>query len=54
MNCWRLNASIFAACRRVEPSVRGELELTDAVQLAVDELCTRFRVILSREPVLDL
>ena len=35
MNCWRLPASIFAACRDVQPSQRGELELPDAVRLAV-------------------
>jgi dTDP-glucose pyrophosphorylase len=54
MNCWRFDHTIFAACQRVQPSVRGELELTDAVQVAIDELGVRFRVIHCKAPVLDL
>jgi glucose-1-phosphate thymidylyltransferase len=53
MNCWRLPASIFAACRDVRPSQRGELELPDAVRLAVAR-GTRFAVVRSDEGVLDL
>src|SRR5258708_21845765 len=34
MNCWRFDARIFDACRDVPRSVRGELELPEAVALA--------------------
>jgi dTDP-glucose pyrophosphorylase len=54
MNCWRFTPAIFEACRRITPSPRGELEVTDAVQLAVDELGERFRVLTFDDPVLDL
>jgi dTDP-glucose pyrophosphorylase len=36
MNCWRFHSDIFDACRSIKPSQRGELELTDAVQWAID------------------
>lgn len=54
MNCWRFGPAIFEACRAVQPSPRGELELTSAVQYAIDVLHQRFRVIPVRAPVLDL
>ncbi|HEX6251335.1 MAG TPA: nucleotidyltransferase family protein [Gemmatimonadaceae bacterium] len=54
MNCWLFDHEIFRACRAVAPSPRGELELTRAVQLGIDHLGMRFRVIFSRRPVLDL
>lgn len=54
MNCWLFTREIFRACREVTPSPRGELELTRAAQLAIDELGVRFRVLFSRRPVLDL
>lgn len=54
MNCWLFTKEIFQACRDVTPSPRGELELTRAVQLAIDEFGMRFRVLFSRRPVLDL
>lgn len=54
MNCWLFNRAIFQACRDIAPSPRGELELTQAAQLAIDELGVRFRVLFSRRPVLDL
>jgi len=53
MNCWRLPAAIFAACREIAPSSRGELELPDAVRLAIAR-GTRFAVVRSCEGVLDL
>ena len=54
MNCWRLTSEIFRACRDVQPSSRGELELPLAVQYAIDVLGMRFAVILADAPVLDL
>lgn len=53
MTCWRFSRAIFAACRAVAPSPRGELELPDAVRLALRG-GERFRVALCDEPVLDL
>ncbi|MCE5303501.1 MAG: nucleotidyltransferase family protein [Planctomycetaceae bacterium] len=54
MNCWRFGPAIFEACRSIVPSPRGELEITDAVQYAIDRLGERFRVHRYRAPVLDL
>jgi len=54
MNCWRFGPAIFKACRSIEPSERGELEIASAVQYAIDMLGERFRVIPARLPVLDL
>ena len=54
MNLWSFTPSIFAACRRVTPSARGELELQSAVTIAIQELGERFRAVRSREAVLDL
>jgi len=53
MNCWRFSSSIFAACRRVPLSPRGELELPMAVREAIEE-GVRFKVVRCREGVLDL
>ncbi|HEY5087675.1 MAG TPA: hypothetical protein VII66_09990, partial [Gemmatimonadaceae bacterium] len=54
MNCWRLTSEFFRACRDVQPSQRGELELPLAVQYAIDILGMRFTVIRVDAPVLDL
>ncbi len=54
MNCWRFTPSIFTACRRIEPSPRGELELPNAVRYAVRTLGERFTVIPVDAGVLDL
>ncbi len=54
MNCWRFDAGIFAACAAIEPSERGELEITDAVQYAIDEMGQTFTVVPYRAAVLDL
>ena len=54
MNCWRFTPAIFEACRRIEPSPRGELEVPDAVQYAIDRLGEPFRVLTVRAAVLDL
>ncbi len=53
MNCWAFTQDIFAACRRVAVSVRGELELPDAVALLVAE-GVRFAIVPAKEAVLDL
>ena len=54
MNCWRFGPKIFQACRSISPSARGELELPDAVQYAIDRLGETFQVLPFRLPVLDL
>ncbi|HPP51416.1 MAG TPA: nucleotidyltransferase family protein [Thermoguttaceae bacterium] len=54
MNCWRFRPTIFEACRRIGPSPRGEYEITDAVQYAMDHLGDRFHAVLVQAPVLDL
>jgi glucose-1-phosphate thymidylyltransferase len=53
MNCWRLDARIFPCCRDVPPSPRGELELPQAVMLAMTR-GVRFRAVRAHGPVLDL
>jgi glucose-1-phosphate thymidylyltransferase len=54
MNCWRFSPRIFPACRAISQSKRGELELADAVQYAMNTLDERFRAIHANAPVLDL
>lgn len=54
MNLWSFSPVIFRACRLVKPSVRGELELQNAVRIAMEELGERFRVIRQTGGVLDL
>ena len=54
MNLWSFTPVIFEACARVRPSPRGELEIQDAVNLAVRELGERFRVLTMHAAVLDL
>ena len=54
MNCWIFSPSIFEACRRIQPSARGELELTDAVQYTIDVLKERLKALIFRTPVLDM
>lgn len=54
MNCWRMPPVIVDACRAIDLSPRGELELTRAVAYAIDTLGVRFEAIVSDEPVLDL
>ena len=54
MNCWRFGPSIFTACRSIEPSGRGELELPNAVRYAVRTMGERFRAVPVDEGVLDL
>jgi glucose-1-phosphate thymidylyltransferase len=54
MNVWLLTPAIMEACRRVPRSARGELELPNAVQWAIDHLGMRVRAVPVREGVLDL
>jgi glucose-1-phosphate thymidylyltransferase len=54
MNCWRFGPAIFDACRSIKPSPRGELEITDAVQFATDQLGERFGIVWCKAAVLDL
>ena len=54
MNSWSFPSEIYRACRSIRPSVRGELELQDAVQFARDELGVAFRVLTFHDAVLDL
>jgi glucose-1-phosphate thymidylyltransferase len=53
MTCWRFDRAIFAACRDVTPSARGELELPDAVALALRR-GVRFQVVPAKAGVLDI
>lgn len=54
MNSWRFSPRIFDACRAIERSPRGELELQDAVTYAIDRLGEAFQVIPWAGGVLDL
>jgi len=54
MNLWAFTPAIFDACRKVKLSPRGELELPDAVRIAMSELGERFRVLPFAAPVYDL
>ena len=54
MNCWLFSPAIFEACGRIDLSARGELELTAAVQYAIDIMGERFTALQFREAVLDL
>ena len=53
MNCWHFDSRMFAACRDVPRSVRGEFELPEAVGLAITR-GVRFRALAARGAVLDL
>ena len=54
MNLWSFTPVIFEACQRVLPSSRGELELQDAVTIAMRDMGVRFTVVRERAAVLDL
>ena len=54
MNAWVFTPAIYEACRRTVPSARGELELQDAVRIAIEELGERFTVVRVAAGVLDL
>jgi glucose-1-phosphate thymidylyltransferase len=54
MNLWSFTPIILEACARVLPSARGELEIQDAVTIAMGDLGERFRVVRMRAGVLDM
>jgi glucose-1-phosphate thymidylyltransferase len=54
MNLWRFGPAIFTACRSITPSVRGELELPEAVRYGVRTMNERFRTVRVESGVLDL
>lgn len=55
MNCWRFTPVIFPACAAIGPDpIRGEREITTAVQYVVDQAGVPFRVIPVQDGVLDL
>jgi len=54
MNCFLFTKEIFAACREVPLSARGEYELPQAVHLAIDRGMMRFKVVRVAAPVLDM
>ncbi|MGQ9913083.1 MAG: nucleotidyltransferase family protein [Thermogutta sp.] len=54
MNCWRFSPAIFEACRKIQPSPRGEYEITDAVQYCIDRLGVPFQAVRVCRPVLDM
>ena len=53
MNCWRFGTSIFAACRDVPLSSRGEHELPLAVKMAIHR-GMKLKTAISHSGVLDL
>lgn len=53
MNCWRCSATIFEAAKQIDPSPRGEYEITDAVRKAI-ELGDTYEVVPVAAGVLDL
>lgn len=54
MNSWSLPPEIYEACRHIQPSVRGELELQDAVNHARDVMGVQFKVLQFHDGVLDM
>jgi dTDP-glucose pyrophosphorylase len=54
MNCWIFSPAIFKACLRISPSARGEMELSDAVQYAIEVLNEPFKALTFQDSVLDL
>jgi glucose-1-phosphate thymidylyltransferase len=54
MNVWSFTPRIFEACEHVRPSSRGELEIQDAVTIAMNELGERFEVLQMSASVFDL
>ena len=53
MNCWLCSPAIFDAARAIEPSARGEYEITDAVRRAIAD-GDPYRVVRASVGVLDM
>ena len=53
MNCWLFDQSIVTACENIEPSVRGEYELTDAVRYLIHN-GSQIKVVPVASGVLDM
>jgi glucose-1-phosphate thymidylyltransferase len=54
MNCWRFDSDIFEACRKIEPSPRGESEVPDAVPYVMERMGGSFKALRFEAGVLDL
>jgi glucose-1-phosphate thymidylyltransferase len=54
VNAWRFTPEIFDACRLVEPSPRGELELPAAAQHLLERQGATIDIVLTELPILDL
>ena len=54
LNCWSFTNLIFRACHEVPRSTRGEFELPQAVQHAIDHDGLRMLVVRSHAAVLDM
>ena len=54
MNSWSLPPQIYEACRAITTSVRGELELQDAVNYARDAMGVLFKVLEFHDGVFDM
>lgn len=54
MNAWTFSPNIFEACRNITLSPRGEYEIADAVNFAINNLGENFKAVYSNEGVLDL
>lgn len=54
MNSWSLPPQLYEACRAITTSVRGELELQDAVNYARDAMGVPFKVLEFHDGVLDM
>jgi dTDP-glucose pyrophosphorylase len=54
MNCWKFTPAIFSACLQIKLSARGELELSDAVQYAIDVMKEKLKALIFCDSVLDL
>ena len=54
MNCWLFDSQVFDACRQIDRSASGELELPEAVRYLIGERRARFAILQVDAPVLDL
>lgn len=54
MNAFRFTPEIFLACENIKPSIRGEYEITSAVQYGVDKLGMKMKIFHLNRGVFDL